>query len=233
MKISKILKLPILVARDILKTIITYIPGGTGNRLRYLYYKTVFKNCGNNVIIDVGVIIEGAEYIRVGNNVKIDKYCIISTGRNLSGNITRRKNKHYKHEEGELIIGDNVHITQFCIIMAYGGISIGNNCGLSASTKVYSLTNTPTDPAHPNTIISIMPLGSPVSPYRLAPVVIEENTWIALQCIIMPGTFIGKNSFVESNSLVVGSFIENSYLGGQPAKRIRERFPESKTVTDK
>jgi acetyltransferase-like isoleucine patch superfamily enzyme len=38
------------------------------------------------------------------------------------------------------------------------------------------------------------------------------------------GERIGRDSFVVSNSLVINPFPENSYIAGQPAKRIRERF---------
>jgi acetyltransferase-like isoleucine patch superfamily enzyme len=44
-------------------------------------------------------------------------------------------------------------------------------------------------------------------------------------CIVSSsGVRIERDSFVVSNPLVINPFPENSYIAGQPAKRIRERF---------
>ena len=71
---------------------VIYMPNPLGAKIRYLYYKRKFKKMGKNVRIDEGVIIQGAEWISVGNNVHIDKYCVIAAGKgNLSGRIVKRK----------------------------------------------------------------------------------------------------------------------------------------------
>lgn len=218
----KILKTPLIILRDIGKFFIIYMPGGFGNKLRYLYYKCKFKQCGINVTIDIGVSIDGAELISVGDNVYIDKYCIIATGQKLTGKIKRKPNKEFKGKEGEIIIGNNIHIAQFCILMGYGGIEMEDNCVMSSGCKVYSLTNTANDLDIPNEIISIMPYSQ--APFLLSPIVLKENVWLGLNTIIMPSVIFKKNSFVVSNSLVCSSFEENSYIAGQPAKNVRERF---------
>jgi acetyltransferase-like isoleucine patch superfamily enzyme len=222
MKFSSVLKAPWVIVRDFGKLIITYLPGSSGNRLRYLYYKRKLKSCGKHVIIDMGVVIDGAELISLGNYVHIDKYCIISTGTKLVGKICKKENSNYKNEIGELIIGDNVHIVQFTIIMAYGGISIGNNCTLSAGCKLYSLTNTSYDLENRSNPLSIMPYEK--APFLLSPIVLDDNVWLGLNCIAMPGTIVGKNSFAVSNSLLMGLFSENSYIAGQPAVSIKKRY---------
>ncbi|MDH4199249.1 MAG: hypothetical protein OEV66_02625 [Spirochaetia bacterium] len=218
----KILKAPFLIFQHIVLFLIIYLPGGYGGKLRYHYYKNKFKKCGTNVIIDVGVHIDGAELISVGNNVHIDKYCIIATGKTLIGNIKRKPNDGFKGEEGEIIFGDNIHIAQFCIIMGYGGVAIDSNCVLSANGKIYSLTNTAYDLDDRSKITSIMPYSQ--ANFLLSPVVLNFNVWLGLNTIIMPGTILNKNSFTVSNSVLTGYFPENSYIAGQPAIRIRDRF---------
>lgn len=220
--IFKLLKIPFIAFRDIGKFFIIYMPGSLGNKARYLYYKKKFKRCGSNVIIDTGVSIDGAELISIGDNVHIDKFCIIATGKKLTGKIKRKPNKEFSGEEGEIIIGNNIHIAQFCILMGYGGIEIGDNCVMSSGCKIYSLTNTPYDIDIPNKVISIMPYSQ--APFLLSSIVLFENVWLGLNSIVMPSSNISKNSFVVSNSLINSSFEENSYISGQPAKRIRERF---------
>lgn len=208
--------------RDIGKFFIIYMPGSLGNKLRYLYYKKKFKRCGSNVIIDTGVNIEGEELISIGDNVHIDKYCIISTGTKLTGKIKRKPNKEFSGEEGEIIIGSNIHIAQFCILMGYGGISIGDNSVLSSGCKIYSLTNTAYDLENKEEVVSLMPYKQ--APFLISSVVFGQNVWLGLNCIVMPSVVIDKNSFSVSNSVIVNSFQNNSYIAGNPAKRIRHRF---------
>jgi acetyltransferase-like isoleucine patch superfamily enzyme len=224
MKLGKFIKSPFMLLNAVFLLFLTHLPGQIGYWLRYQFYKRRFKSCGKKVIIEVGVIIVGAEYITVGDNTIIDKYCIINAGKANLNNIKRKQNTAYQYDEGELIIGSNIHIAQFCIIMAYGGVYIGDNCALSAGTKIYSLTNTPNDLDDRSKVISIMPLSSPESPFLMSPVVLEKNVWIGLDCIVMPGVHIEENSFVVSKSLVMGTFPANSYISGQPAERIRKRF---------
>lgn len=218
----KYLLAPYYILGSIFMMLVVYAPGAFGTQLRYLYYKSRFKSIGKNVKIDVGVHIDGAELVSVGNNVYIDKYCVIATGKKLIGKVSRKTNPDYLGHLGEIIIGDDVHIAQFCILMGYGGISIGDKCVTSAGCKIYSLTNTVNDPSNPEKVISIQPYNK--APFLLAPVVLHDNVWLGLNVIVMPSASIGRNSFCVSNSLILKSCSENSYLAGQPALHIKKRF---------
>lgn len=221
--ITKIFKYLFL---DFMRALVIYMPGPTGRRLRYLYYKKKFKKCGKNVIIDEGVIIQGAEWITIGDNVWIDKYSVLIAGSaDLNGMIVKKKeNKNFRWQEGELIIGGGVHIGAFNIIQAHCGVYIGDYVTTSAGVKIYSLSNYPYDEQNLAliTYANCMIKDGPIS-YIVSPIVIEDGVWIALNSIVLGGT-IGKNSFVTSNSIVLTDIPENSYASGQPAKRIRERF---------
>jgi acetyltransferase-like isoleucine patch superfamily enzyme len=214
---------PLCLLKNSLMMLLTYLPGNTGTKWRSRYYKKRFKRCGVNLRIGKGVVIQGAENISAGDNVCIDPYCVIETGK---VKVTNRKkslppdDSHVR--EGELIIGNNIHIVSFSMIIAMGGVVISDNCTLSAGTKIYSITNLAYDPDDRGKRISIMPYDQ--APFFIAPVILEQNVWIGLHGIVMPGVRIGRDSFVVSNSLLVHSFPENSYIAGQPARKIRERF---------
>lgn len=206
-----------------------YMPGSTGILLRRYYYQKKFKQCGKNLIVGIGVKITGAEHISVGDNVHIDDYCIIATGTELIGHITRRPNDAFTSSPGEIVIGSNIHIVQFCVIMGYGGIHIKDNCTLSAQCKIYSLTNTAYDLQDKTKVISLMPYTQ--APFLLSPVVLDHNVWLGLNTIVMPGVTIGKDSFCSANAVVMGTFTKNSYISGQPAQRIRDRFLSRDAIT--
>lgn len=221
-QIYKICMIPLIIVSDLLSLILINCPGKSGYTLRKIYYKKKFKKCGSNLRIDVGVNIECPELISVGDNVFIDKFCIISTGTNLQGNIIKLNNLEFTQEAGQIIIGNDVHICQFSIIVGYGGILIGNNVVLSSGCKLYSLTNTAYDLQNPKKVISLMPYSQAI--FLLSPIVLDNNVWLGLNVIGMPGLIVGSDSFAISNSLLIGKFHSNSYISGVPGKKIRHRF---------
>lgn len=58
------------------------------------------------------------------------------------------------------------------------------------------------------------------APVRVAPVVIEDNVWVAAQAALLPGTFIGRNSVVGYGAICIQRYPENSILFGNPARKV-------------
>lgn len=231
MSIPSFLSLPFRFVAALFNAVIIYLPGGFGVRLRRFYYQSKFKKCGKNLIIDVGVTIESPHLISVGDNVHFDKYCIIATSETLLGNIKSKRNISYQRQDGEIHIGNNIHFSQFCILMGHGGLSISNNVVLSAGCKLYSLTNTAYDLEDKEKIISLMPYSQ--ANFLKGAIVLGENVWLGLGTIVMPGVTVEKNSFSVTNSVLMSSFLENSYIVGNPAKSIRKRFIATQDITQK
>ena len=157
---------------SIIESLIRNISGRLGIVLRRKYYSKRFAKCGENLQIDEGVIIQGAKDMFFGDNVWIDKYCILMAGKvSISSEQLKIKpNKNYKYNEGELHIGSNVHIAPQFIIQAHGGVSIGDFFTASAGSKIYSLSND-TQECRYGTHSSgdIKFINSPIS--------IDENVW--------------------------------------------------------
>lgn len=57
-----------------------------------------------------------------------------------------------------------------------------------------------------------------------APIIIEENVWIAADAFIGMGVTIGKNSVVGARSSVFKDVPPNVIVGGNPAKFIKNRL---------
>jgi acetyltransferase-like isoleucine patch superfamily enzyme len=222
---------PLRLARALYLTLIRDLDGGTGERLRYRYYRKRLRFIGKGVRIDTGVFLYGEEYISLGDRTHIDKNCIIvgsSPDLDLSSRIVKRRELEAPgFRPGEVRIGCDCHISQNCMIYGYGGVSIGDNCVMSAGAKLYSLTSMAYDPYDPSRVVSIVPYEG-VSPTLIGKVELGNNTWVGIDAVISPGLAIGENSFVRSKSVVLGSFGENSYIGGDPAARIRDRFQKRK-----
>lgn len=60
--------------------------------------------------------------------------------------------------------------------------------------------------------------------YNEAPIIIEDNVWIASNCTIGMGVRIGKGSIIAANSFVNTDVPEFSIAGGVPAKIIKSRI---------
>lgn len=208
-------------------TYIRYLDGSYGNIVRYKYYKKTLKSLGQNVTIDTGVFITGGEFISIGDNTHIDKNCILvgsPPDLDLSYRyIKTRENNNFNGIKGEIVIGKNCHISQNTMIYGYGGVTIGDNSTMSAGSKIYSLTSIAYNPFDPSEIVSIVPYTGK-SPTLIGPVVLGNNVWIGIDSIVSPGCTLKDNVFAKSQSIINSSFSENSYIGGSPAKKIRNRF---------
>lgn len=214
-----------------MRALVIYMPGPTGRRLRYLYYKKKFKKCGKNVIIDEGVIIQNPKCISVGDNVWLDKYCVLIAGapdiKNSSRIFKIKENKRYKFERGELIIEDNVHIAPFCTIQAHGGVFIGKNTGIASGSRIYSLSHHYRNPNDQNDHFEYK--FTPMAPKEeqsliSSPVYIGNSCAIGLNCVILPGSIVNDGTWVGVSSYVNGEIDGDSVYGVEKAKFVKKKF---------
>lgn len=214
----------------LIESLIRNLSGKLGQKLRAFYYSRRLGSCGKNLIIEEGVIIQGLKDIYFGDNVWIDKYCILTAGKIsvLTDENCRKKMKTYSGydvKEGELRIGNHVHLTPYCLIQAHGGVYIGDHVGLASGVKLYSLSNLPYNPTNRSKIIH-MTSSLENEYYLMSKIIIENNVAVSLNSIVLPGVIIEKNSFIAPNSLIVTKVKENSFMSGNPARRIKDRFSE-------
>lgn len=217
-----------LFVDNLLRSAIRNIGGPAGRKLRYMYYSRLLGSCGKNVVIDEGVILQGLKDIHLGDDVWIDRYCILMAGKvELEEGAKRNANPSYEYEEGELHIGNNVHITPYTLIQAHGGVQIGNDCGTGSGAKIYSLTNLPADSNNPERRVCYS-WGGELAQIS-APIVIKDNVGIGLGAVVLPASTIEKDSFVAPYSIVMSKIRENSFVSGNPARRVKDRFPVAET----
>jgi virginiamycin A acetyltransferase len=60
-------------------------------------------------------------------------------------------------------------------------------------------------------------------PYR-GDTIVENDVWIGYDSLIMPGLHIGNGAIIAARSVVVADVPPYTIVGGNPARRIRERF---------
>jgi acetyltransferase-like isoleucine patch superfamily enzyme len=216
------------IADSVIITAIRNIDGPIGDSLRLEYYRKKLKSIGANVRIDTSVYLSGLQYITIGNDVHIDKgVLLVASGPNLDLSTRDLKESAIQIDRvsrGELVIGDNTHIAQHCMIFAYGGVRVGSNVLLSSGSKLYSLSSLPWNPnSRAERGVSVLPYSGR-SPTIIGPIEIGENVWLGLHCLVFPGVTIGRDSFARSNSVITSSIPENTYVMGDPGKRVDARY---------
>lgn len=110
---------------------------------------------------------------------------------------------------GKVKVGENTWIGPNTILDGTGGLTIGNNCSISAGVQIYT---------HDSVQWAI---SGGVAPYEYASVVIEDNCYIGPNTIIERGITIGKGTIVGANSFVNKSFAAGSKIAGSPAKQLK------------
>lgn len=155
------------------------------------------KSYGNNVLISRKVSIYSPSKISIGNNVRIDDYCLLS---------------------GEITLGNNIHISAYSALYGAMGIEFKNNSGCSARTTIYSAM----DDFSGDYLIGPM---QPENKTHVTggKVTIGEYVQLGAHCLVFPNLTIGTGSVVGALSLVTKDIPEWGIYVGIPAKFLRER----------
>lgn len=156
-----------------------------------------FKSLGTDVKISRFARFYFPQTISIGDNVRIDDFCI------LSGNIK---------------IGSNVHISAYVALYGALGIEIQDYSGISPKSVVYSAMddfsgNYLIGPIHPEGTTNVT--GGLVK--------IEKYVQIGSNSIIFPNLTIGEGSVIGACSLVRKSVENWGVYYGIPVNKIRDR----------
>ena len=52
-------------------------------------------------------------------------------------------------------------------------------------------------------------------------VIVDDNVWVGANCVLLPGTRIGKGSIIAAGAVVGGEVPPGEIWGGIPARRIK------------
>jgi len=222
-------KFPSQSIYELLAVAIRFIPGPLGIRLRYQFYKRRVGYLGKSVVIDEGVYILNPKNVHIGDDTWIDKNVILIAGEPSKGErvFIKKENLSYEGQSGQLYIGQCCHLAPNVVVQAHGGVQIGNYITLASGAKVYSMSHHYTDGAfQEDSPIYKFSTKAPGNEQCLivGPVVLQDNTALGLNSIVLPGVTIGRNSWVGASSCVVNDIPSNVIAVGSPARAIKNRF---------
>lgn len=156
-----------------------------------------FKSVGNDCLISKKASFYNTGLISIGNNVRIDDFCI------LSGNIT---------------LGSNIHISAYSALYGEGGIIINDYSGVSPRCTIFSAT----DDFSGEYMVGAM-LPNNVRNVIKAPVILEKFVQLGAGSIVLPGVSFAEGSVCGAMSFVNKNLEAWSIYAGTPAVKIKKR----------
>ena len=167
----------------------------------------IFKKIGKNTNISPMVRFHSPEMIEIGDNVRIDDFCVLSGGIGLT-------------------IGSHIHIACGVYLFAGAGIVLEDFVQVASRTIMLSQSDD----------MSGRSLVGPCIPIEYKPflksglITIKRHTFIGTGTTIVPGVTIGEGVSVGAMSLVKEDLAPWAVYAGVPAKRIKERSKEILTL---
>ena len=159
-----------------------------------------FKHVGLNVKISEKASIYNPQNISIGNNTRIDDFCILSAGK-----------------EG-IEIGSYVHISCYVSLIGTEKIVIKDFVALSTRVAVFSSNDDYSGDYMANATIP-----DKYKNVTHASVILERHVLVGSGTIILPGVTLGIGSAVGALSLVKNDTKPFWIYGGVPARQIKKR----------
>jgi len=154
---------------------------------------------GSNIIVPKGASLSLGEGCYVGRYVELGPGAKIEIG------------SHTSIQDRSIFVGD-VYIGRYCLFSL--------NVLISSGRHYYDL--------HPYALIKdqdrfVSQNRAKVAAYS-KPVVVEDDCWLGINTVVMPGVTIGKGAVVGANSVVTKDVAPYTVVAGVPAREIKKRL---------
>ena len=162
--------------------------------------KMGFCSVGEGVVISDKASFYNCANISIGNNVRIDDFCVLSAG------------------VGGITIGNHIHIAVFSSLIGAGKITLSDYCNISSRVAIYSSSDDysgsfMTNPMIPGRYTSV----------THADVYLGKHVIVGSGSVILPGITIEDGVAVGSLSLISNNCQPFGIYAGSPAKFLKER----------
>lgn len=159
-----------------------------------------FAAVGANVSISDRASFYNCAGVSIGNNVRIDDFCVLSAG------------------VGGINIGDHVHVAVYSLLIGSGRITLSDFCNISSRVAIYSSSDdysgaTMTNPTVPREYTGVVH----------ADVFFGKHVIVGSGSVILPGLTLEEGVAVGALSLVNRDCRAFGIYAGNPARRVKER----------
>lgn len=156
-----------------------------------------FKSIGKNCKISRNACFYSIDKVFIGDNVRIDDFCILS---------------------GCIQLGNNIHISAYVALYGTMGIELEDYTGISPRTTIFSAMDDFSGdyligPVHPKECTNVT--GGKV--------LIKRYSQIGANSVVFPNLIIEEGCAIGAFSLIKNSLEPWGIYWGIPAKRMKER----------
>ena len=155
------------------------------------------KSVGNNVLLSKKTSIYSPQTISIGNNVRIDDFCILS---------------------GDIIIGDYCHISAYSALYGSKGIILEGFCGISPRCVILSAS----DDFGGNYLVGAQ-FPSEYTNVQGGTVYLKKYSQLATNTIVFPNITIGEGAVTGAMSIVNRNLEPWTINTGIPINKSRPR----------
>ena len=162
--------------------------------------KMGFAATGQNLMISDRASFYNCAAISIGNNVRIDDFCVLSAG------------------VGGIHIGDHVHVAVYSSLIGAGRITLSDFCNISSRVAIYSSNDdysgaTMTNPTVPHEYTGVVH----------ADVFMGKHVIVGSGSVILPGVTLQEGVAIGALSLVNRNCTAFGIYSGNPARHVKER----------
>ena len=155
---------------------------------------------GEGVLVHETAQLVDLDNIALGDNVRIDPYCVLSAG---GGNIA---------------LGSHIHVATGACLFGSGGIRVADFANISGGVKIYSVSDdysgaTMSNPTVPEEYKALDRQQTDVGQHAI----------IGSGSVVLPGATIAEGAAIGALSLVTRPTDPWTIYAGQPAKAIKGR----------
>lgn len=160
-----------------------------------------FGSLGSNVKISKTSTLYNREQIHIGDNVRIDNFCVIA----MSG-------------KARLTIGSYVQISAYCFMNGLENLHLENFVTLAPAVRIFTSTDDYSGECMTNAVVP-EPFRRTIS----AAVSLRKHTIVGTASTILPGVELAEGTAVGAYSLVKSSSAPFTVIAGVPAARKKNR----------
>ena len=174
-----------------------------GSRLRAHFARLQGANIGEKCLIDRGFTIEYPWKVNMGIRCIIEPFVWFKLVR----------------QDSQLSIGDYTFIGRGTEFNVRQSIIIGNNVLISPNVFI-------TDHVHNTKVDDLISSQG----CRSARVIIDDDVWLGVRSVVLPGVRIGHGAVVGAGAIVTHDVPNNAIVAGVPAKILRYRYESADEI---
>jgi|688.fasta_scaffold322747_1 acetyltransferase-like isoleucine patch superfamily enzyme len=155
---------------------------------------------GRNVRLSTKASLYNPSAISLGNDVRIDDFCVLSAG------------------PGGVAIGSFIHVAVYSSLIGAGRITLEDYSNISSRVSVFSSNDDYSGEHLTNPTIPGIYTG-----ISSAPVTIGRHAIVGSGSVVLPGVTIGEGAAIGALSLVKRDCEAFTIYAGNPLRRLRDR----------